>query len=250
MSIDISKLFIEDPGYAYHELSKLPFRYVNYCKRSPSFPGFDKKLSYIREIKLPKPEEELFKYSVPEVLKIRRSIREFINKPLSINILSTLLYYIAGVKDFEWGYPIRMFPSAGALNSPEIYLSVNLVEDLDKGLYHYNPFKHALEFLIHGDINRELYNASLHQEYVLKAPIDIILTAVYDRTMSKYSARAYRYILLDAGHLGMNIYIVSTALGLGTVCVGAFEDDPINKVLNLSRYEFVLAIYPIGYYKR
>ncbi len=47
----------------------------------------------------------------------------------------------------------------------------------------------------------------------------------------------------------MNVYLVSTALGLATCAVGAFEDEPINKLHNLEEYEFVGMVYPVGYKK-
>ena len=84
-----------------------------------------------------------------------------------------------------------------------------------------------------------------------EAPVNIIISMVYDRTASKYGFRAYRYALLDIGHVGMNIYLVSTALGLGTCAIGAFEDDLVNKLLDLDTdHEFVILIYPVGYKKK
>jgi len=246
MSEEYFKVFHEDPGIAYHLVSKLPppkeFYRIRY-----DHPGYLKKIRGIKSIDLPKPDKTLFKYDLPSTLEYRESVRDYIDKPIELKVLSTLLYYTAGLKRVEWGYPIRMFPSAGALNSPDIYVAVDRVKGLDEGIYYYNPFKHRLMLIREGSFNRELYKASLYQDHVLNAPLNILLVGVYKRTASKYGARSYRYVLLDVGHLGMNIYLVATSLGLGTVCVGAFEDSPIESLLDLDRHEFILAIYPVGY---
>jgi len=247
--MDLEELFINDPGIAYHIVSKLPFKY-NVGRYKWSFPGFFKKLMYIKTIGLPNPDESLFKYPLPDSLEKRRSVRSFQSREIPLEILSTLLYYSAGVKNFEWGYPIRMFPSAGGLNSPEIYLVIDNIEKLEKGLYHYDPYEHKLGLLKEGSISKDLYNASLRQECILEAPMTIVLVGEYSRTSSKYGVRGYRYFLLDIGHLGMNIYLVATSLGLGTVCVGAFEDEPIEKLIGVDKHEIIVTMYPIGYPSR
>lgn len=240
---------MEDPGDAYHKVSKLPFKY-NVSRKKILFPGFRKKIKYLNTVKLPQPDKKLFRFSLPETLEDRRSIREYENREVELVKLSTLLYYSVGYKESEWGYPIRMFPTAGALNSPEIYLSVRKVENLEAGIYHYDVYNHVLGLIKRGDISRDLYSASLQQECILNAPLVIIVSVVYKRTTSKYGIRGYRYVLLDSGHLGMNIYLVSVSLGLGTVCVGAFEDEPIEEILGLDAYEYITSLYPIGYPKR
>ena len=132
------------------------------------------------------------------------------------------------------------------MNSPEIFLYIDNVESLPKGTYHYNPFNHTLELLKEGDFKHELYKASLEQDQILYAAFTLVIVAIYDRAYSKYDLRAYRYVLLDCGHLGQNIYLVATALGLGTVCIGAFEDDKIMELFDLGERELTVSIYTVG----
>ncbi len=241
-----------DPGIVYHEISKIYSKLEWPKERSRLFiktPELIKTVEGVK-IRLPRPKPELFKKNLYEALRDRRSIRNYTRDYVDLDTLSTLLYYTVGVKGFEWGYPVRMFPSAGALQPIEVYLSIDRVSGLDKGLYHYNARDHTLTLIRSGNVNRELYEYSLHQEYVLNAAFNIVISIIYDRTFSKYGFRAYRYVLLDAGHVGMNIYLVATALGLGTVAIGAFIDDGINKVIGLSDREFAVLIYPVGVPKK
>ena len=199
------------------------------------------------KINLPKPDPSRFKMTFEEVIVRRRSIRSFQNKALDLTLVSTLLYYSAGVRGFKWGYPMRMFPSAGALQPAELYLVVANVTGLEEGIYHYEAHDHSLVLLRKGLFNEQLFKSCLYQKHVLSAPLNICISAVYPRTFSKYRWRAYRYINMDIGHLGQNIYLISTALGLGTCAIGAFEDGAVNKLLGLDGYnEFIVLIYPVG----
>lgn len=58
---------------------------------------------------------------------------------------------------------------------------------------------------------------------------------VFERTMEKYGDRGYRFILLDAGHMSQNLYLVSEFLGLGIVEIGASKvsDEMIDKLIGL-----------------
>jgi SagB-type dehydrogenase family enzyme len=142
---------------------------------------------------------------------------------------------------------MRMFPSAGALQPVEAYILSRNIDDLEHGIYHYEADKHLLTLIRSGDFSHELYRFSLEQDHVREAAFNIILTMVYPRTASKYGYRSYRYALLDIGHVGMNIYLVATAMNLGTCAVGAFEDDKVGSLLQLDgRNEFPILIYPIG----
>jgi SagB-type dehydrogenase family enzyme len=61
----------------------------------------------------------------------------------------------------------------------------------------------------------------------------LFLTAVFERTMSRYGPRGYRYVLLEAGHVAQNLCLVATELELGTLCLGGFRDAAINELLGL-----------------
>lgn len=170
-----------------------------------------------------------------QTMAARRSRREYLSGPLPLEALSALLYAAQGVTEPRWGF--RAAPSAGALYPIETYIAVHNVAGLEPGLYHYAVADHALEELQKGDLRASLVAAGIGQEMLGTAQVCFILTAVFQRTRWRYRERAYRYILLEAGHIGQNIYLAATGLGLGACSVGAFLDDRINGLLGVDGEE-------------
>ena len=122
-------------------------------------------------------------------------------------------------------------PSAGATYPLEVYLVSGNVQGLASGIYKYNPKKHELIKVIDGDAREKLANAALSQNFVKEAFADIIITAVYERTIWRYGDRGIRYVHIEAGHAAQNICLEVVALGLATVPVGAFHDDHVKSIL-------------------
>lgn len=172
------------------------------------------------------------------VITSRRSVRNFTDAELTINDLSRILYQSYGITG-EMTLPggvtqyLRAAPSAGAIYPAEIYLGIRQVTGVEPGVYHYNVKNHELELLIRGDLTEDLSRICGNQEYVSKAAVTILISAVFQRTKRKYGERGYRYALLDVGHLGQNIYLASTALGISVMTTCGFFDDEANKLLRL-----------------
>ncbi len=97
-----------------------------------------------------------------------------------------------------------------------------------------------------GDVRPELAKAALDEESIYEAPVDIIICAVYSRTLVGYGDRGERYVHIEVGHAGQNIYLQATALGLATVAIGAFDDEQVKQVLRLDKPYKPLYIMPIG----
>ena len=191
-------------------------------------------------IKLPNPVTR-GKVSLEETLSKRRSVREYTREPLSMGEISQLLWAAQGITHEGWK---RTAPSAGATYPLEIYLIVNRAEGLKPGLYHYLPSDHTLELKRSGNFGKKLAEAALNQEMVEKVPVDIVITVLYQRTTSRYGDRGRRYVHMEVGHVGQNIYLQAEALGLGTVAVGAFYDDKVKKLMGID--EEVFYIMPVG----
>lgn len=193
-------------------------------------------------IKLPDPVLK-GSISVEEAISKRRSIREYKDEPLRLEELGQLLWAAQGITSPK-GF--RAAPSAGATYPLEIYVSVKErgVIGLPAGIYHYDPFDHSLTLIKEGDHSLEIYRASLNQEWVKEAPICIIIAADFSRTTSRYGARGERYVYMEAGHVGQNIYLQATALDLGTVAVGAFYDDQLRSIIGCE--EAPIYIFPVG----
>jgi SagB-type dehydrogenase family enzyme len=77
---------------------------------------------------------------------------------------------------------------------------------------------------------------------VSKSAVICVMTAMIDRTRNTYGERSYRYIYLDCGHIGQNLYLAAEALGLNTCVIGRYYDDEINDLLDLDENE-EFAIY-------
>ncbi len=206
-----------------------------------------------KEILLPLPTKTT-SITVEESILMRKSIREWLNKPLTVEQVAMILWATQGVVEREYyGWLRRAAPSAGATYPLEIYLvvganSVLLSGDayLEAGVYKYDHRRHSIKLVVSGDRRYELWRASLNQDWVREAPINIVICAVYERTTSRYGERGVRYVILEAGHVGQNVYLMATSLGLGTVAIGAFYDEDVAKAVSASKNEEPLYIFPVG----
>lgn len=177
-------------------------------------------------------------------LQDRRSVRSYQDRPLSLAEIGQLLWAAQGITDMQTGF--RSAPSAGATFPLEMYLVAGEVEGLPPGLYRYVPDGHALLPTGDSDLRMELFNAALRQEPLRSAPVVLVISAVHSRTARRYGARAERYVAMEAGHASQNIYLQATALNLGTVAIGAFDDAGVARVLNLAGNEQPLYLMPVG----
>jgi SagB-type dehydrogenase family enzyme len=181
--------------------------------------------------------------SVEAALLERRSIREYRQAPLTLAQVGQLLWAAQGITASDGK---RTAPSAGALYPLEVYAVIGNVDGLAPGVYRYRPDVHAIVKVLDGDSRRDLARVALNQTWVSEGAIDIVITAVYERTTGKYGERGIRYVHMEAGHASENIYLQAVALGLGMVTIGAFDDDDVKKVLSLPDNEAPLYIMPVG----
>lgn len=176
-----------------------------------------------------------------EVMRSRRTLRQFTGEPLTLTEVERLLYFtngITGAVPLEGGtLPLRASPSAGALYPIEVYLAALSVDGLEQGIYHYEVEGNALEFVRPGSFGEEIFEITHRQEMVREASACLFMTAMFGRTKHKYGERGYRYVLLDAGHLAQNLYLESTALGLGCATIGGFLDDRANRLIGVDGLE-------------
>jgi SagB-type dehydrogenase family enzyme len=193
-----------------------------------------------KEIQLPAPVLK-GRMSLEEAILKRRSQRDFRQTDLNQAEISQLLWAAQGITAQTRGFAFRAAPSAGALYPMEIYL---LSKD---GLFHYIPSDHKLEALIDSDLRSALAAAALGQGSVSQAAVDIVICAVYQRITGKYGQRGIRYTHIEAGHIAQNIHLQAVALGLGSVPIGAFDDQEVKEVLSLPPEQEPLYIIPVGH---
>jgi SagB-type dehydrogenase family enzyme len=186
--------------------------------------------------------------SVEEALQRRRSIREYAEEEVTLRDAGQLLWAAQGITERASG--LRTAPSAGALHPLELRLLAARVTGLPAGIYRYDPHAHALQTELSGDLREGVAEAALGQEAIRRAPAVLLLSGVVGRTEAKYGSRAERYVMMEAGHASENVYLQATALGLGTVAIGAFSTVGVHAVLQLPSEEQLLYIMPVGYPRR
>jgi SagB-type dehydrogenase family enzyme len=192
----------------------------------------------IAESTLLPPPRTLGELSLEDVLNRRRSVREFRADTLRQSELSQLLWAAQGISSPDGCRPA---PSAGALYPLELYAVVHA------GAFHFDPGRHMLHRLAEGDLRRALCSAALEQEFILEAPLTVVIAGVYARTQGKYGAgRGERYVHLEAGHAAQNLLLQAVALGLGAVPIGAFHDARVQKVLGLPGDHMPLYLIAVG----
>ena len=181
--------------------------------------------------------------SVEKALRERRSVRDYRREALTLKQVGQLLWSAQGVTA---GDGRRTAPSAGALYPLEVYAVIGNVDGIAPGVYRYRPDSHTLVRVLDGDRRKDLSRAALNQTWVNDGAIDIVIAAVYERTTGKYGERGIRYVHMEAGHAAQNIYFQAVSLKLGTVAIGAFDDDAVKRILGLPDNEEPLYIMPVG----
>ncbi len=187
---------------------------------------FEVRVAGMNRIELPAP---LLKGGAPlsEAINARRSVRKFRVAPLPLEDVSQLLWAAQGVTSRE-GF--RAPPSAGALYPLEVCLAVGTVDGLLEGIYRYEPASHRLVARVSGDKRSELAAAAFDQHWVADSALILVISAVYERTTSKYGRRGIRYAHMEAGHAAQNVLLSATAQGIGATPVGAFDDAAVAQI--------------------
>lgn len=221
--------------------------YGEYCKKLTYSPSSE--LLFEREgekIALPPPQLSLLsEKTYLEVLKARKTNRVFKPEPIELEIFSALLFATFGkFHGEEWSdfqtkglSPLGMrksSPSGGGLHPIEAYIIVFNVKTLKKGIYHYSVKHHALT-LIKDSINyEELIPYFYNQFYIENISFGVFLVANFDKCWEKYPhSRAYRIVLMDAGHVSQTFLLNATAAGLNTFLSAAFKDKEISTLLGI-----------------
>ena len=175
--------------------------------------------------------------TLEETLSRRRSVRLFSDRALSEDEVLKLCWAAQGVTDPK-GH--RTAPSAGARYPLELYVAT------PSGCYAYDPPHHHLVRRTEDDLRAALQWAALSQEAVGQSPAVFVVAARPERTTAEYGRRGQRYVHLEAGHAAQNLLLEATAMDLGAVPIGAFDDARLREVLDLPSDREVVYLIPIG----
>lgn len=173
--------------------------------------------------------------TVDEAILRRHSVRAYSTEPMSGQELSRVLLMTGG----QTTGGRRSHPSSGALYPIETYVVVHHVEGIAPGVYHYGPEGHVLHELRSGDFRKDVVRFGLNQSFLGECAAVVYLTMIFQRMRFKYGERSYRYGVIEAGHLGQNLYLAATSMGLGACAVGAYDDRGINELLGVDGVEEV-----------
>jgi SagB-type dehydrogenase family enzyme len=186
----------------------------------------------------PLPTPRTLSGGLAEMIVARRSCRNFAEAAAELADLSDLLHWSYGVLADDdvgqTGLPHRPVPSGGAMYGLEVYVLARRVEGLAGGVYHYQPAGHGLEAL--RDVVPPHPLATylfMGQPYAADAAMVVVVTAVFRRAMKKYRDRGYRYLLLEAGHVGQNLSLCAASLRLGACALGGFFDAELAQLLRV-----------------
>ena len=207
--------------------------------------------SYRKAPRIYLPREQVAEGEFTRVLMARRTHREYSRKTIPLSLLSKLLHYTWGVTGKVNGTPfgpgfLKTSPSGGARHPGEVYVLAMRIQGLAQGLYHYDGLHHRLEWLKSIPALKKAVAYTAGQDFLQDASALFLMTAVFPRSMWKYRfPRAYRVVLLDAGHLCQTFCLVATWLGLAPFCTAALRDTLIEQDLGLDGIREA-AIYVAG----
>jgi SagB-type dehydrogenase family enzyme len=175
----------------------------------------------------------------------RRSTREYNGDSLSFKQLKALLDFTYQPHHYiDRG--LDNAPDYCALESIETFIAVSHVTGLEEGCYYYAPKAQELRQIRFKNFRQELHFLCLGQALGRDAAAVVFHTADLAKAIAQYGDRAYRYLHLDAGHLGQRLNLAAIHLGLGVSGIAGFFDDRVNEVLGIPEDEAVLYITTLG----
>jgi len=200
------------------------------------------KTDVVSTYKLPKPCIQ-GEFSLEHCLHQRRSVRDYRTAALTVGEVGQLLWAAQGITA---NGGLRTAPSAGALYPLDVYLVAGNVDGLPAGVYRYYSDQHELVLAKSGDLRQDLAEAALGQDCVRDSAVTIMFAAVYARATGKYGQRGLRYVHIEVGHAAQNVCLQATTLGLGAVTVGAFKDEDVKRLTEITEEHDAVYLIPVG----
>ena len=149
--------------------------------------------------------------NVRDAIKNRRSIRRFQDTALTADEVNILCEAVI------WA------PSAGNLQSRRFY------------------------FVSNPDLKKRIAAVCMGQMFIAVAPLVVVACADYERIRPYRDRGKNLYAIQDAACAVENLMLQAHELGLGSVWVGAFDEDALSGVLSLPSSQKPLAVVPIGH---
>ena len=188
----------------------------------------------IKPLALPPPRIEGGQ-ALTATLKLRRSTREYSDRPLSVQTLSDLLWAAFGINRLASGD--RTVPYWRHVMVIDIYVA------MADGVWLYEPKAHVL--LPHSKDDIRAQTGS--QDFVETAPLNLIYVAHGERMTDITVEERRLYASVDTGFMGQNVYLFCASEGLGTVFRGTVDGAKLGRTLQLPDQQFVTFAQTVGY---
>lgn len=172
--------------------------------------------------------------------------RDFSGGTMPRWMLDDLVRVACGNTHDDAGYKLRAAPSAGATYPIEQYAVLNEIEGFESGIYRHDNDIEALKIINPGDYRKEIWRHSLEQDFILAS--NAIFLMVYNpaRIIGRYREKSRDYALMECGHIAQNLLLTASALKLGNVPVGAFDEKKLEDILRIRGEREVLYMVCLG----
>jgi hypothetical protein len=167
----------------------------------------------------------------------RRSIREFADKPVPIEVLSNLLWSACGVN--RPATVDRTVPSWRHAIESEIFVAAA------DGAWSYDARAHRLTQVVADDIRAQ----TGVQDFVGSAPLDLVYVADGRRLEGASPDEKRLWAFTDTGFIGQNVYLFCASEGLATVFRASLDRARLAQTLQLPATKFITCAQTVGYPK-
>ena len=213
-------------------------------------------------IELPSFDDVLVTGDYLTLLDARKSERIYTDEPMTQEQLAFMLWSAQGIKSTRGEGMVSTFrpvPSGGARHPFDLYVAVRSVTGLENGFYHYLPTKNVGEKKVTierlgplmDDYETGMNKMVVGQKWVVKAPVVLFVSCTPYRAEWRYVDAAHRVMLIDLGHLGQNLMLSATAMGLGSCCLAAYHQEYCDEIFGLNSIdEYTVYALPVGKLKQ
>ena len=204
---------------------------------------------------LPTFDEVVMADSYQDLLLDRQSERVYTDEPMTQEQLAFMLWSSHGIKKERGVSTFRPVPSGGARHPFELYIVVKDVIGLEPGIYHYVPTKNIGEKQVtiekiaplFDDYDNKLTDLLVGQKWAIKAPVILFVSCIPYRAEWRYGQNAHRVMLIDLGHIGQNMMLSATALGLGSCCLAAYHQQQCDQLFGFNGTdEYTVYVLTLG----
>jgi SagB-type dehydrogenase family enzyme len=184
---------------------------------------------------------------ISRTIQKRRSCRHFKNKVIELRKLSEILFSSCAILNYKEGKYFSTIPSAGALQTLEIYVIPLKIDNLKPRLYHYNKRLYSLELISKNEITLKiLHNLIWINKTIEQAGAIFFITSITTNVFKKYQERGLNFLFQECGYVQQNISLMAESLELKSLIIGAFFEDEIKELIQAKNDEEVLGVIIIG----